>query len=477
MRPACAAFSQRAHNRGAAELATILAGPPPGALSMSGGFPNPATFPTDDLDEIVARLLRDEPGVALQYAPSEGIPSVREYLLDRQEHLQGRRPEPAELTVTSGGMECIALVCQALLDPGDTVAVEAPTYLGALMAFAGARRGHRDPDGRRRPRGRRARGAARGGRRPKLLYVIPEYQNPSGRTLALERREPLIELCRRHGVLIVEDVAYREMAFDSGTLPSLWSLGPDIVLQAGTFSKIFCPGVRLGWAVGPADVVAQLAAAKQPTTSARAGSGSGWSRSTAAPATSAAGSRRPASSTRAHWRAVEGALHEHMPPGVALEPADRRLLHLADAARGLDSIELRPAAVEAGVTYVPGRPFYPGDDGRRAPPVVQPPLRGGARRRGRAAGGRDRRVNARFAATPMSALSVKTPSTPSLKNCSYLGVHVAVRVLVGPTSGARAAGTSSRSGTCTGGPSRRAACASPTNTWRQRPAVGSRGTM
>ena len=87
-------FARRAQNRGAAELQTILAGPPPGALSMSGGFPNPATFPTADLDEIVAKLLRDEPGVALQYAPSEGIPSVREYLIERQEQLQGgaRRP-------------------------------------------------------------------------------------------------------------------------------------------------------------------------------------------------------------------------------------------------------------------------------------------------------------------------------------------------------------------------------------------------
>ena len=124
-------FARRAQNRGAAELATILAGPPPGALSMSGGFPNPDTFPTADLDEIVAKLLSDEPGIALQYAPSEGIPSVREYLLDRQEHLQGLRPAPEELTVTSGGMECIALLCQALLDPGDTVAYEAPTHLGA----------------------------------------------------------------------------------------------------------------------------------------------------------------------------------------------------------------------------------------------------------------------------------------------------------------------------------------------------------
>jgi 2-aminoadipate transaminase len=258
-------FARRAQNRGAAELATILAGPPPGALSMSGGFPNPETFPTSDLDEIVARLLRDEPGVALQYAPSEGIPSVREYLLDRQEHLQGRRPAPEELTVTSGGMECIALLCQALLDPGDSVAVEAPTYLGALMAFAQA---EADVIGIEMDAGGLVVEALEerleAGARPKLLYVIPEYQNPSGWTLALERREPLIELCRRHGVLIVEDVAYREMAFDTDTvLPSLWSLGPDIVLQAGTFSKIFCPGVRLGWATGPSEVVVQVAAAQQ----------------------------------------------------------------------------------------------------------------------------------------------------------------------------------------------------------------------
>ncbi len=211
-------FARRAQNRGAAELQTILAGPPPGALSMSGGFPNPATFPTDDLDEIVARLLHDEPGIALQYAPSEGIPSVREYLIDRQEHLQGRRPAPQELTVTSGGMECIALLCQALLEPGDSVAVEAPTYLGALMAFAQAEvsvLGFEMDAGGLVVEALEERLA--GGERPKLLYVIPEYQNPSGWTLALERREALIELCRRFGVLIVEDVAYREMAFDTST--------------------------------------------------------------------------------------------------------------------------------------------------------------------------------------------------------------------------------------------------------------------
>jgi 2-aminoadipate transaminase len=358
------AFSQRALNQGDAELATILAGSPPGVLSVSGGFPNPRTFPTEALDEIVAGLLRDDPGVVLQYAPSEGIASVREYLLERQEQLQGRRPETAELIVTSGGMECINLVGLALLDPGDAVVVEAPTYLGALMAFAGF--------------GTEVTGIPMDesglqvdaletlladGLRPKLVYVIPEFQNPSGRTLALERRHALIEVCRRHGVLILEDVAYREMSFDGGALPSLWSLAPDLVVQAGTFSKIFCPGVRLGWAVGPRDVIAQVAAAKQ--------TGDQCASALAQRMVEAYGRaghferRIPESRAlyAAGWRAVERALRECMPPGVRWSEPSGGFFTWLTLPEGLDASTLRPAALEAGVNYVPGRPFYPGDDG------------------------------------------------------------------------------------------------------------------
>jgi 2-aminoadipate transaminase len=357
------AFSQRALNQGDAELATILAGSPPGVLSVSGGFPNPATFPTEVLDEIVAGLLRDDPGVALQYAPSEGIPSVREYLLERQEQLQGRRPETAELIVTSGGMECINLVGLALLDPGDAVAVEAPTYLGALMAFAGFDAEvagiPMDEDGLQLD-ALEARLA--GGLRPKLVYVIPEFQNPTGRTLALERRHALIELCRRHGVLILEDVAYREMSFDGGALPSLWSLAPDLVVQAGTFSKIFCPGVRLGWAVGPRDVIAQMAAAKQ--------TGDQCASALAQRMVEAYGraghfERRIPESRALYesgWRAVERALREFMPPGVRWSEPSGGFFTWLTLPPGLDASALRPAALEAGVDYVPGRPFYPGDD-------------------------------------------------------------------------------------------------------------------
>ena len=260
------AFARRTRVPGRNELATILAGSPPGVLSMTGGFPNPATFPTDEVDELAARLMREDAAVALQYTACEGIPSVREYLADRQEQLQGRRPSGDELIVTSGGMECITLMCQALIDPGDALVVEAPTYLAALMAF------HRaeaevvpiamDEDGLRVDELEARLGA---GLRPKFVYTIPEYQNPTGRTLPLERRRQLVELCRRHELLILEDVAYRELSFGATTLPTLWSLAPELVLQTGTFSKTFFPGVRLGWAAGPAEVVAELAAAKQNT--------------------------------------------------------------------------------------------------------------------------------------------------------------------------------------------------------------------
>jgi 2-aminoadipate transaminase len=358
------AFARRAQNQGAAELNTILAGSPPGVLSLAGGFPNPQTFPSGVLDEIVRKLVRDDAAVALQYAPVEGIRSVREYLIDRQEQQQRRRPGMDEMIVTSGGMECIALACQALIDPGDAVAVEAPTYLGALMAF---QRYEADVHGV----GMDEHGLVvealeellASGVRPKLLYVIPEYQNPTGRTLSLERREALVDLCRRHEVLIFEDVAYREIAFDGGTLPSLWSLAPDVVVQAGTFSKLFAPGVRLGWAAGPADVIAQLAAAKQTTDQCAGGLGQRLVEEYGR----AGHFERALPAARelyaAHWRAVSRAFEEHMPDSCSWsEPAGGFFTWLR-LPEGLDALELRPAAIEAGVTYVPGSPFYPGAGG------------------------------------------------------------------------------------------------------------------
>jgi 2-aminoadipate transaminase len=347
------------------ELATILAGPPPGVLSLAGGFPNAGTFPKEELEEIVARLVRDDAAVALQYTAAEGIPSVREYLVDRQEQLQGVRPDRDQLVVTSGGMECIALACQSLIEPGDTIAVEAPTYLGALLAFS---RYHADVQAI--PMDADGLDVAAleerldGGLRPKFLYVIPEYQNPSGRTLSLARREALVELCRRHGVLIFEDIAYRELSFDGTSLPTLWSLAPDVVLQAGTFSKVLSPGVRLGWATGPREVVAKLAVAKQTTDQCAGGLGQ---RIVEEYGRAGLFERRlPAARElyASHWRAVDRALREHMPEGVTWSEATGGFFSWLSLPPDLDAMTLRPAAIEAGVMYVPGSLFYVGEGPR-----------------------------------------------------------------------------------------------------------------
>src|SRR6478735_865183 len=170
-------FSTRANAGVDPELAIILAGPPPGTLGMTGGFPNPSTFPSEELTEIARRLVTDEPGIALQYTASAGVPSFREYLIERTAHLQGREPAWEELMVTSGGMECLDLLCRSLIDEGDAVAVEGPTYLGAIMGFkdygANLTGVPMDAEGldvdwlRER---------LDGGFRPKLLYTIPEFQ-------------------------------------------------------------------------------------------------------------------------------------------------------------------------------------------------------------------------------------------------------------------------------------------------------------
>jgi 2-aminoadipate transaminase len=238
----------------------------PDLISFAGGLPDPATFPSERAAQLLHELATSGDTSAFQYAPTHGVPGLRDALASRLEAQQGRRPAGEELLVTSGGIEALELVAKSFLDPGDVAVVEAPTYLGAIMAFRSFEADvvgvSLDEDGLAVEE-LEARLAA--GLRPKLLYTIPDHQNPAGVSLASERRPALVELARRYGFLVVEDVAYRELGFDGTAPPSLWSLAPDVVVQAGTTSKTFFPGVRLGWAVGPAEVVAQLVSAKQNT--------------------------------------------------------------------------------------------------------------------------------------------------------------------------------------------------------------------
>jgi Transcriptional regulators containing a DNA-binding HTH domain and an aminotransferase domain (MocR family) and their eukaryotic orthologs len=258
-------LARRTHGRDGTLSAILALANATGVINFSGGFPDHTMFPTDVLQELTEKLLQDDAAVALQYAPSEGIASVRDVIADHLERGQGRRPDEPEVMITSGGIDAITLIAKSMLDAGDAVIVEEPSYVGAVTGFTSFDATVLGVPVDDAGLDVAALAALLAGRRPvpKLLYTIPDHQNPSGWTMAPDRRRALVELCRRHGVLIVEDVAYRELGFAGSPAPSLWSLGPDVVVQIGTFSKTFFPGVRLGWAAGPADVVAQLVFAKQ----------------------------------------------------------------------------------------------------------------------------------------------------------------------------------------------------------------------
>src|SRR5436305_5876468 len=260
-----AGLAKRTHALGGGEITAILAlAGATDVITFSGGFPDPATFPTEILGQIAGRLIAGDAAGALQYTATEGLASVRDYVAGRLESLEGARPGPGELMITSGGIDCMELLAKSYVDPGDVVVVESPTYLGGIMAFRGYEADVRgvpmDDEGMRVDV---LASLLAGGLRPKIVYTIPDYQNPTGLSMNAERRHELVRLARRYSFLILEDVAYRDLGFSSAPPASLWSLAPDVVLQAGTFSKIFFPGVRLGWAAGPAEIIGRLVVAKQ----------------------------------------------------------------------------------------------------------------------------------------------------------------------------------------------------------------------
>jgi 2-aminoadipate transaminase len=360
-----ARLARRAHVLGGGEITAILAlAGATDVITFSGGFPDPETFPTEILSDIAVRLIAEDAAVALQYSATEGLAGVRDYVAGRLESLQGAAPRPGGLMITSGGIDCMELLAKSYVDPGDVVVVEAPTYLGGIMAFRGYEADVRgvpvDGDGMRVDV---LGGLLAGGLRPKILYTIPDYQNPTGLSMNAERRQELVRLARRYGFLILEDVAYRDLGFSSAPPASLWSLAPDVVLQVGTFSKIFFPGVRLGWAAGPDEIISRLVIAKQNSDQCAGALGQRMLEEYGR----AGHLDRQLVSSRALYarRAalMADALSAHMPDGTTwTEPRGGFYVWLT-APDGVDTVALTAAARARKVAYVPGRPFYPGDAG------------------------------------------------------------------------------------------------------------------
>jgi 2-aminoadipate transaminase len=335
-------------------------------ISFSGGFPDPTTFPGEVLADILGELVRSGDPSAFQYGPTEGLPGPRDFIAQRLHDLEGRRPEAGELIVTSGGIEALELLGKACLDRSDVVLVEGPTYLGAIMAFRSFETEVRaipiDDEGLRVDLLEAM--LSRDGR-PKLLYTIPDHQNPAGVSLPMERRVALVDVARRHGLLVVEDVAYRELGFDLERPDSLWALAPDQVVQVGTFSKTFFPGVRLGWAAGPREVVAELVRAKQVTDQCAGALGQRLLEEYGRRGLLEPQNERARTLYARRCGLLLDALEREMPSGVTWTRPRGGFFTWLTLPDGVSAVALAERAMEQRVAFVPGPPFFPDGTGDR----------------------------------------------------------------------------------------------------------------
>jgi 2-aminoadipate transaminase len=236
-------------------------------ISLAGGLPDTSTFPSDSYASLMSEVAAKSCARALQYGPTEGLAVVKHCIAEVM-HAEAMEVDEDELLVTTGGQQVIDLVCKTLVDPGDVVICEAPTYPGAVPTFcayqADVVQVTMDRDGMRTDELEATLDELeRSGRRPKFIYTVPNFHNPAGVTLSLERRHELVRIASERELLVLEDNPYGLLRYEGAPLPTLRSLDEEFIIYAGTFSKILSPGVRLGWAVAPAPVLAKMKIGKQ----------------------------------------------------------------------------------------------------------------------------------------------------------------------------------------------------------------------
>jgi 2-aminoadipate transaminase len=240
----------------------------PEVISLAGGLPDTSTFPAERLASIMSKVAAANSAKALQYAPTEGMAAVADCIAQVMAE-EDTAVDPADVLVTTGGQQVIDLVCKTLIDPGDVIIAEAPTYPGAVPAFmayqADVVQVEMDSDGMRVDEMEAVLERLDSeGRRPKFIYTIPNFQNPAGVTMSLPRRKRLVEVARKRELLVLEDNPYGLLRYEGEPLPTLHSLdGGEFVIYLGTFSKILSPGLRLGWAVAPGPVHQKMNLGKQ----------------------------------------------------------------------------------------------------------------------------------------------------------------------------------------------------------------------
>ncbi|HUE26659.1 MAG TPA: PLP-dependent aminotransferase family protein [Solirubrobacteraceae bacterium] len=240
----------------------------PDVISLAGGWPDTSTFPADSYAALMSTVASQSCARALQYGPTEGLSLVKRCIAEVM-LAEGIEIDTDELLVTTGGQQVIDLVCKTLLDPGDVVVCEAPTYPGAVPTFcayeADVVHVTMDRDGMRVDELEQTLDRLEAaGRRPKFIYTVPTFHNPAGVTMSLERRRELVRVAAERELLVLEDNPYGLLRYEGTPLPTLRALdGGAFVIYASTFSKILSPGVRLGWAAAPSPVLEKMNIGKQ----------------------------------------------------------------------------------------------------------------------------------------------------------------------------------------------------------------------
>jgi len=236
-------------------------------ISLAGGLPDTSTFPPDSYAALMSTVAAGSCARALQYGPTEGLAAVKRCVTDVM-RAEGMEADEDEVLITTGGQQVIDLVCKTLLDPGDVVVCEAPTYPGAVPTFCAYQADvvqiTMDRDGMVVSELEATLDELeRSGRTPKFIYTVPNFHNPAGVTLSLERRHELVRIAGERELLVLEDNPYGLLRYEGTPLPTLRSLDPEFIVYASTFSKILSPGVRLGWTCAPAPVLAKMNLGKQ----------------------------------------------------------------------------------------------------------------------------------------------------------------------------------------------------------------------
>lgn len=340
----------------------------PDLISFAGGLPAPEVFPLAEFRAATEKVLAESGPESLQYSRTEGCTRLRE-MIARHTARYGIKVQPENILITTGSQQALDLIGKVFLNSGDRIAVERPTYLGALQAwnayqaqFVGI---PIDDEGMRTDA---LEAVLRSG--PKFLYALPNFQNPTGVTMSLRRREALIEAADRFGVPIIEDDPYGQLRYEGDHLPALNVLDARArdgqpfsgnVIYLSTFSKTLAPGLRLAWVVAPEEVIQKLVQAKQGTdlhTStfvqmvAYELAGGGFLNRHVQHIRAVYGARRDA---------IIAALQKHMPPGVRWTKPQGGLFIWAVVPEHLDTTEILKEAIEERVAFVPGMPFF--DDG------------------------------------------------------------------------------------------------------------------